>query len=1022
MNKLIRYFVDKSVLVNLISLLILVSGIISIFTLQKETFPNVSFDRIIIRTTYPGSTAEDVEKLVSIPMEREIQDISGIEEMNAMSGEGFSIVDLQIDPEYDIDKVLQDVRSGVDQVDLPDEAENPSIYKAENKNRPIIKIGVFGTDETSRRFHGRRLRDLLEQNPSVAKVNIDGERDLAFIIEVDPKKLETYDMSLQEVATVIRDRNINLSAGAIETSEGNIMVRTQNEFEKPEDIEKIVIRSNTSGNFVRVKDVAQVKLGFEDLSYTEKVMGEDAVVLDVLSQERADVLKLTDDVKEITETYMKKHKDEGLRFRYVDEYAFFVKRRLGVLTNSATMGMILVFSCLLLFMNFRVSFITSLGAPLAFLVAFMFMDYAGMSVNLISMFGLILVLGMLVDDSIIVAENFYQHLERGMDPKKAAIISSEETIAPVTATVLTTMIAFGCLFFMGGIMGKFLWPVPAVVIICLTASWLECFFILPSHLADFVRINPKGMEKTRWYQPLLNHYKRMLHLCLSRKYLTIFSFIALFLGSVVTAKMMKFELFPDDDVTVLFYKVKGKVGTPFEETAKAISIAEQAILKSVKENELDALRSIVGNQYSRGGTPKVGDQYGMIIIYLKDDSERDRGVDEIINSINKEANGLLPDYEVSLDRAQNGPPRGKPVNIEISGESLKDLEQAAHEIDESLSQFEGVSLTEIDYEEGKKQLLIDVKEDEARRLGLTNYDIAIEARRSFEGQIVAEIRKSDEDVDVIVRLNKEARSQRETLENLYISNKLGRRIKLSQVADIKEQKGAYVIRRFERKRTISISAEIDKVHTTALKVNENVKKFMDKFLEKYPEITYQLTGENKDTTESVGRLAKAGIIALFLIFIILVAMFGSLLQPLIIMSSIPFGMIGVVAIFLIMGLPIGFMALMGIIGLIGVVVNDSIVLVSFINKKITEAQDLKSAIIGACLSRFRPVILTTFTTVAGLLPIAHMPGGDPFLKPMAISFAYGLLFSTTITLLFVPASYYVYALFLQKRALKKQAV
>ncbi len=992
---------------NLISLLILVAGIFSIYSLNKETFPNVDFETVIVRTNYPGSSAEDVEKLVSIPIERQLKDVNGIEELNVMSGEGYSLAVLKIDPSYDMDKVKQEVRDAVEQVnDFPDEVDPPIVRKIDNKSRPILNIGLYGKEESGLRKTARKLRDKIETLKTIAKVDIEGERPLVFLIEANLDSLEQYDMSLAELTQAIKDREINLSAGSIKTSEENIVVRTFNEFQKPEDIENIVVRSNTSGASVKVKDVAKVSLTFKDWSRARRIMGKEGIILNVKSKETSDILNTTDAVKDLTKEFLI---DTGVAHKFINESAFYVRRRLGVLTSNGLVGIFLVFLCLILFMNFRVSLITSIGAPLAFMVAFACMDVLGLSINLISMFGLILVLGMLVDDSIIVAENFYQHLENGMDPREAAKRSARETIAPVTATILTTMVAFGSLFFMGGIMGKFLWPVPAVVMICLAASWLECFFILPSHLADFVKIREGGIEKGKWYQPLLDFYKRNLKLALNFKFFTIGIFVSLFLVALFVGKNMRFELFPDDDVRVVFLKLKAKVGTPYEKTLQAVAEAEQAVLKAVRGEELEILTSVIGSQRSNMGSPRTGVHYGMLYVYLTTEDKRERDLDQIIAAMTEATNGVIPDgYEFTIERANTGPPKGKPINVEIMGDSLEELVPLSKKIERRIKELDGVLTTEVDFEEGKKQYLIDVKEEESRRLGVSNVTLAFELRRAFEGQVVTETRRSDEDIEVLVRLDEASRQNEETLEKLTIPNNIGRRIKLSAVADIKKSDVAYVIRRFDRKRTIAISGEIDKDKTTALEKGNEIDKMMADVLKEHPDVIYQLSGENKDTKESTMRLAKAGIISLFIIFIILVAMFGSLVQPLIVMSSIPFGLIGVVAAFFVFNLPLGFMAMMGVIGLIGVVVNDSIVLVNFINISLEKTNDAFDAIVEACISRFRPVILTTFTTVAGLLPIAHTPGGDPFLKPMAISFAYGLIFSTTLTLIFVPCCYYVY--------------
>jgi multidrug efflux pump subunit AcrB len=1022
MGKLIDFFVGKSLLVNLISLLIVVAGIFSIFSLNKETFPNVDFEIVIVSIAYPGSSAQDVEKLVAIPVERELKEVSGIEELNVISGEGYCLAILQVDPTYDLNDVKEQTRDAVSKVSsFPDEVEAPWINKIDNKDRAIIRVALFGMPEKQTRFHAMELRDRLEKLPGISKVDLDGARDQIFLVDVDLEKLNKFELTLDEISRAIADRDINLSAGPIKTATQDLIVRTFKEFAQKDDIAEIVVRSNTSGKLLQVKDVAKVELVFKDRAKMRKVLGKESIFLNVKGKVSADIIETTDLVKESTEKYLLGV--PTLQKEYVGELAFFVKRRLGVLLDNGLVGIILVFLCLLLFMNFSISFVTSLGAPLAFMAAFICMDSLGLTINLISMFGLILVLGMLVDDSIIVAENFYQYLEKGMNPKEAARVAAKETLTPVSATILTTMIAFSSLFFMGGIMGKFLWPVPAVVIICLAASWIECFFILPSHLADFVKLRPHKKNKKKWYESLMRVYDKILKKSLELNLLTLGFFVVIFGISLYVAKQMRFELFPDDDVRTVYLKVKAPVGTPFEQTSVIVDKLEKKLEKVLLKNEYETITSVIGSQSGGTGNTRTGSHYAMIYLYLSPDDLRQRSVNEIIAEVSKETEGFKTNgIELSLERQNTGPPKGKPINVEISGDSLDELLKISNELKLWLSTNKGVTTTEMDYEIGKKQLLIDIKEKEARRLGVTNRALAIELRRFFEGLSVTKIRRSDEDIDVVVRVEEKYKNDRSVLDKIYIPNSLGQRILLSKVADIKEGDVAFSIRRLNRKRTISVSGDLDKNKITATEMSKKIDVFMQKILKKYSQgISYELSGENKDTKESTGRLAQAGVISLLLIFIILVAMFNSLIQPLIIMSSIPFGLIGVVAAFLTFGLPLGFMAMMGVIGLIGVVVNDSIVLVSFINKEFTRFTDdnlndesLFAPILSACRSRFRPVILTTFTTVAGLLPIAHASGGDPFLKPMAISFAYGLVFSTTITLIFVPNSYLLYKKFFSK--------
>lgn len=1012
MKKIIDYFIDNTIVVNLLTVLIVVMGFISIRSLNKETFPSVDFNYVIIRTMYQGAAAEDVEKLISIEVERELKEVDGIEEINALSAEGASIVSLKIDPDFNTDDVLTDVRNALGDLSqkIPDDAESPVISKATNKNRSLIKFAIFGKKEKELRKEAKYIRDSLERYGAISEISMDGYRDEQFDIQVKGEQLKKYDLTLSMILNAIKDRQVNITAGNIKLPNREKLIRTLKENETVKSLENIVVISNDIGDAIKVSDVATVSRILKDPTRSERFNAQASIILGVQAKTSADVIDTTDWIKAKIKSLSK---ERNFQYKEFEDLSYYVKRRLGVLSQNGVQGIILVIICLFLFMNLRVSIITALGAPFAFLVAFSMMDSFDMTINLISMFGLILVLGMLVDDSIIVAEQYYQYLEKGMKPKQAAKKAAMETLAPVTSTVITTMVAFGSLLYMEGIMGKFMWPVPVVVILCLIASWLECFFILPGHLSDFAG-KIKNPEKTKWYQPLQNFYQRSLERCLKYSKSTIFVFVLAFVLSIVAVTKMRFELFPSDDVTYAYLNIKGPVGSTFENTNAKLLEMEKVLLEETTKEEIVAFRTITGFQWTKHQTPKNGSHYGSIFIELTVQDFRERDTDTILNTISLKAKDKIGEYTFSLEKIKGGPPSGKPVNVEISADSIPHLIEASEIIKEKFDSMKELVSAEIDYEKGKKQVIVDINEAEARRLGVSNLQIAMELRNSFEGLVATTIKKSDEDIDVLVRLEKSMRSSEETLKNIRVQNSQGRLIPLSKMASFKERDGAFIIRRFDRRRTFAISGEVDRKKSTSKEVNENIKPFLNDLVTNYDGMTYQLTGENKDTADSLASFKKAMVGSLFIIFILLVVQFSSLAQPLIIMSAIPFGLIGVVVSFLILGLPMGFMALMGILGLVGVVINDSIVLVTFINKYLKEEGFHLESLVKASVSRFRPVILTTVTTVAGLLPVAHLPGGDPFLKPMATSFAYGLLFSTTITLIFVPTCYVLYMRLLEK--------
>jgi multidrug efflux pump subunit AcrB len=451
MKYLIDFCIKRPLLVNLFTVMVLVVGLLSTYFLQKESFPNVEFDIIVVNTIYPGASPEDVEKLVTISLERKLKSVDGIKVTNAMSYEGFSSIYLELDPDYDIDEVYADTKDAVDSVDdFPDDVKTPTIRKIETKHRSVIRIAINGSDESSRRSVARKLRDRVESLSEVSRVDLSGYNAEEIQIQIDPRKLNQHELTISQVVSAIKDRNISIPGGKIEQKDAELLIRTVSEFVTVDDIADVVIRSNKQGQHVKVKEIAKVVRTFEDNAIFERHNGKAAIYLTVRKRVSADIIKTVDKVKIEVDNFFKVNKFKDIGFDFTDDVSYYVKRRLNVLTSNGVQGLLLVLLCLILFLNFRTALITSLGAPMAFLTAFACMDMLGITINLISLFALILVLGMLVDDSIIVAEQYYKYVEARLSRKEAARRAAMETMQPVLATILTTMVAFGSLFFMGG--------------------------------------------------------------------------------------------------------------------------------------------------------------------------------------------------------------------------------------------------------------------------------------------------------------------------------------------------------------------------------------------------------------------------------------------------------------------------------------------------------------------------------------------------------------------------------------------
>ncbi|NQT00359.1 MAG: efflux RND transporter permease subunit, partial [Candidatus Omnitrophica bacterium] len=598
-----RFSVNQSLFVNLISVLIIIIGLIVVTGMNREIFPNVSFDIVSVNTSYPGSTPLDVEKLITVPLEKEIRQVDGIDKITSKSAIGFSSIAVYIDPdETNKQKVIRDVQSAVDRIQgLPDDVDDPVVTEVESKQYPIIEISLSG--EISERELQKRadaLEDRLEDIEGVARIRKAGYRDREIQILVDAQKLNQYYVSLDEIESALAARNINMPAGKLDTEATEYSIRTTGEFLTTDEIEEVIIRANDSGNWLRIKDVATVSDTFKDENVINKTLGTRSINLVVLKKESGDALSIVDQAKEMSADYLLSQ-GESLSISYVNDYSFFARRRLNVLRNNAWAAVFIVLGVLLLFLRKRVALITFLGVPIAFLVTFIVMSGMGITINLISMFGLIIVLGMLVDDGIIVAENVYRYLEQGTPPREAAIKGTEEVAGAVVTAVLTTIAAFTPLLFMTGIIGKFIKDIPTVLIIALVASLGEALIILPSHLADFIKVKldadgkPIALAKELpWFKKLVAFYTRIINAAIRRKYWIIFSFLVVLVGAVIlAATVIQFVLFPSAGIDYFFIRGEASIGTPLEKTNQLIQPIED-IVTQLPPEELDTYVTTVG--------------------------------------------------------------------------------------------------------------------------------------------------------------------------------------------------------------------------------------------------------------------------------------------------------------------------------------------------------------------------------------------------------------------------------------------
>lgn len=1025
MNRLIAFFVEKKIFVDLLSVFVLVVGLVSMALIQREVFPNVTFDVVTITTIVPGSSAEEVEKLVTNPIEQDLQEVDGIKKLTSKSVEGRSIIVCQLDPDQtDEVKGKQDIQDVVDRASLPEAAQDPLVVSIKSTQTPIIQVSLGGdVSDLELRKISRELEKKIEAVPGVARIVHTNLRDKEVHVEADPAKLQKYRLSLDDLIRSLSGQNQTISAGVIEISEANPgggerIVRTVGEFKSLEEVKNTVIRANETARSIRVGDVANVLYALERTAVNNRTNGVPSQGLTVLKKAKADAITVVDSVKKLVEEHLPKM-GTGLSVAYVNDFSSYIRRRLGVLSGNLMLGLFLVLLILGFTMRFSIAFIVALGIPFSFLATMIVFYNQGYSLNLISLIGLIIVSGMLVDDAIVVTDNAVRLMEEGKDPKTAAIEGTQQIWPAVSASVLTTIVAFLPLMFMSGIFGKFVREIPLGVIFALLFSLGEAFFILPAHIASWVKVKkeqPRDRDKPAntaltklskfWEQRLLPIYTRTMKTMVIHRYLTAAGAIVVFISSLALAKFgMQFVLFPADGAENFFIRFEAPSGTSLEQMNKYVVPLEKIVAQLPKEILKDYVTNVgIQQNDPNDAATRRGTEFGQISVYLQPPEIRSASLAQVMDMLREPVKQIPNLTRVTFEQLNQGPPVGKPISLSVRSEEYVDILPAVKILKETLATIAGVTDIQDSYLLGKQELVVKVNGAEAAAAGLSVASIGISVRAAFEGIEATSIRELDEEVQVRVSLPRSAREQESTLRELKIPNPQGQLIPLMSVAKIERGQNLSVYEHEMNRREVKVTAGVDVNTTSALAVNSKLKQLLPELSKGFPKVQVAFGGEDQDTSESMASLGRAFGIAFLAIFLILVFTFGNLLQPLLVVTTIPLGITSVIFAFFVHGRPLSFMGMMGIVALAGVIVNNAIILVDFVNQARSEGTDKLQSILDAAHKRLRPILLTTLTTVVGLMPTAYGIGGtDPFVVPIALALGWGLLFGSVLSTLVFPA-------------------
>jgi multidrug efflux pump subunit AcrB len=1025
----IQWMARNHVAANLLMTILVVGGILVGFSVKQEVFPGIDLDIITVTVPYPGAGPEEVEEGVLLKLEENLSGVNGVKEVRSSASEGVGVVTVEVLSGEDIKEVLEDVKTEVDRIStFPDEAEAPVVKRVAVKSEVISVVAYGDVSERALREYAEEIQDELLALKGVTQVDLKGVRPFEISIEIPESTLNKYALTLDTVAARVRTASLNLPAGFIKTDGGVVLLRSKETRYRGVEYADIVVIEKPDGSVVRLGQIATIKDTFAETDVYGTFDGQPGAMVTVFRVGDQKPVELADTVKAYVAQKAQMLPDSVRIATWNDQSELF-KGRKELLMRNAFLGLILVLLTLGLFLEVRLSLWVMLGLPISFLGAIMLMPAMDVSINMISMFAFILVLGIVVDDAIVVGESIYEHRRLGKPYLKAAVDGTVEVAGPVVFSVLSTIAAFLPLMFVDGMMGKIMEVIPLIVIPVLAVSLIECLFILPAHLSiGEVKKDKKHGKRAvfrKWREGfnarLVNFvkgpYTKLLTLCLNYKAIalaTAFSILFLSIG-LVGGGIIKFRFMPEVEGDIVLATVQMPIGTTLEETGRVQQHIVKRGLQTIEALEAQEGGDVLKNIFSLVGMTFGGSHpnapagvssshLSSMIMYLVPGEDRKVTTTEIAKRW-KDSIGEIPGVE-NLIFKSNLLDLGANTNVRLAHKDFGILDAAADQLKTTLAQYPGVVNIDDSYSQGKRELNLSIK-PEARTLGLTEAALARQVRSAFYGSEALRVQRGRNEVKVMVRYPKADRNTIASFENMYIRSAQGS-VPLSAAAQITEGRGFSTISRTDRKRVVSVTADVDASLANAEEINSELKKLIvPALIEQYPGLSVEFEGEDKERQESMQSMLKGFLFALLMIYALLAIPFGSYSQPLVIMAAIPFGIVGGIFGHWLMGYNLSILSLFGIVALSGVVVNDSLLFIDHINRKRKEGMELFESIIVSGQRRFRPILLTSLTTFFGLAPmLAEQSLQAKFLIPMAISLAFGVLFATFITLLLIPTLYF----------------
>lgn len=1003
--------VRQPVLANLIAVFAIVVGIGSYLAMPKRDFPKASLNIAIIQTFYPGASPEDVERLITRKIEEEVADVKDLKSLTSISREGLSVVVLEYEQEVsDFSKALLNLNNEVKKVkNLPANLDPPEVVEAVVEHIGIY-LSVGGeADEMVLREIALDLKDEISNIPGVARIEFMAWREREIWVELDREKLEGHGLTPGDVADAIAAENRNIPGGSLRTGRIELLVRTMGEFEEASQIRQVVVHRDDRGGIVTVGDLGTIRDTLEEASISTHVNGRPGIVLEIYNSDEGNAMVTVAQIKKVIADFREILPARVYLTTFMDT-SKWLRQSLSDLSSNALFGLVFVTIILWFFMGTRTSILAVIGLPVAILGGVIILHVMGVSVNRLTLFGMILILGILVDDSIVVIENIARHLAMGKTRAQAAVDGTNEVIWPVIAATATTIAAFSALFMMTGVMGTFLSNIPKVVIAALAGSLIEALFILPSHMAEHGKIpDEKGWRERMWI-PVRVTYLRLLERTLAHRYLALLVAMGVALSfTLLGALVLDVKLLEQEDPEFFEVRIEMPSGTRLEATEEVLDEVEKR-LRGLPPGTVQDILTIAGFALTGGTSTNRGTNYGETFVFFTPAEGRRWTGFQLLEKARGLLDGLSGPVQMEVAEMRRGPPTGAPVAVEIRGRRQEVLMDIAAQVQAELARQEGVKDIRTDFLPGKKELRVRVDRPRAAMVGLGTAQVAQYVRAAYHGILATIFKAEREEVDVLVKFRDSERNEVAGLSSLMIRTVDGRQVPLRELAQISEELGSAGIRRIDRKRAITVLANVDEEKTTGMAVNKALQDFLKEMESKHPGYTLKAGGEFEMTRDSIISLFKALVLSFIVIFAILGAQFKSYVQPFIVMSAVPFSFIGVVFGLIVSGKDLSMFSLMGIIALGGIVVNDSLVMVDFINRIRRTGLGRRESILQAAEKRLRPIMLTTVTTMGGLIPVAYAFIGKEnlMLTPMALAIVWGLLASTILTLFLVPSLYAIF--------------